>query len=54
MYLYRINEYVEYSNFISFRKQFFHKKGKEFLEKSEENLKNYDERNRNYQHGQKS
>ena len=51
MYLYRINEYVEYSNFISFRKQFFHKKGKEFLEKSEENLKNYDKRIANYDPG---
>ena len=50
-YLYRIDEYVEYSNFISFRKQFFHKKGKEFLEKSEENLKNYAERIANYDPG---
>ena len=48
MYLYRIDEYVEYSNFISFRKQYFHKKGKEFLEESEKNLKHYDERIANY------
>ena len=50
-YLCTINEYVEYSNFISFRKQFFHKKGKEFLKESEENLKYYDERIANYDSG---
>ena len=47
-YLYTINEYVEYSNFISFRKQYFHKKSKEFLEGSEKNLKHYDERVANF------
>ena len=40
--LYRINEFMEYSTFVSFRKQFFHKKSKEFLEESESDLKYYD------------
>lgn len=51
VWLYRINEFMEYSNFISFRKQYFHKKGKEFLDESEKNLKYYDERIANYDPG---
>ncbi|MBR3627536.1 MAG: hypothetical protein IKN42_01665 [Elusimicrobia bacterium] len=43
MYLYRINEYVEYSNFISFRKKFFHVKNKDFVNNSKKILKEKDE-----------
>ncbi len=50
-YLYRLNEYIEYNYFISFRKQFFHKKSKEFLEESKDNLKRYDERIENFDFG---
>ena len=54
-YLYRINEYLEHDNFISFRKQFFHKKNKDFVkileddDEETEDLKKYDDPN--YQYG---
>ena len=43
MYLYRINEYMEYDNFISFRKEYFHKKNKDFIKI----LEDYDEKAEN-------
>ena len=46
--LYKINEFVEYNTFISFRKQFFHKKSKEFFEESENDLKYCDRNIENY------
>lgn len=42
-YLYTINEYDEYSNYISFRKQYFHTKNKDFINNSEKILKDHDE-----------
>lgn len=43
MYLYTINEYKENSNYISFRKQYFHIKNKDFIDNNEKTLKDYDE-----------
>ena len=50
-YLYRLNEYIEYNYFISFRKEYFHTKSKQFLEESKDNLKRYDETISNFDFG---